>query len=92
MNGSVLNRTARTARTRVESALKDNVERELAMAGDFQTDMATHSKFEHVTQPISNLSAADREDESLARSMWGTDHADERVRVFAQRLASLRTQ
>jgi len=77
---------AALARARVNEALKGAVELDL-LAVD--PSMMTHSRVDHVVSEErllidSNLAASD---EALSISVWGTA-GDEKVRRFAERLAS----
>jgi hypothetical protein len=84
---TMLERGAKTARARVEDALKSTVEQEVVIMEDMA--VPRHSKFEHVVAEVHNAAAADREDKSLANSMWGSGRED-RIRAFAERLACLK--
>jgi uncharacterized protein YceH (UPF0502 family) len=86
-DSAVLEMVAKTARARVEDMLKSTVERELVVMEDMAAPR--HSKFEHVVAEVHNAAAADREDQSLANSMWGSEKED-RIRAFADRLANLK--
>jgi hypothetical protein len=87
---STLERVAGMARARVEDALKSTVERELVTDKFGELAPPRHSKFEHVVAERVP-GTAQHQDKSLASSIWGPDsEGEERIKEFAERLATLK--
>jgi hypothetical protein len=82
-----IEQVAALARTRVNEALKSTVELELLQV---DPSMMAHSRVDHVVSEVkvisSDLAATD---EALSASVWGSA-SEEKIRRFAERLASQR--
>ena len=77
-----LNSAAKRARSRVKEALKATAEREVAA---YDPDFMGHSSH-YVSREVEAV-AQQREDESLAASLWGSG-SDAKIKEFAERLVT----